>query len=293
MLMAVVGALLALLGSNAIAPARAAHRSAAKVCTNKIKRHGKVIRKRVACPDFALKTTRTPLTVQAGGAAGTRIIKVVPKHGFKKSVSISVSTLSGVTSALAASGGRSTTLTVTAALTASPRSTSITVTGRGGGKTHTLTLPVTITAPPLGSTRSYPYPLGTTGAVPDWKVRINSVNFSAWSLIAAANMFNDPPPAGWTDVLISMTMTYTGTGSSTTFLNADLALIGASNIGYKWYEHDCGVLPETDLTGDLDTIFTGGSATGYTCVQVPQSQVSTLVGFWEPDTGPLSWFALR
>lgn len=68
---------------------------------------------------------------------------------------------------------------------------------------------------PIGSVRTSPYPLHATAVGRNWKVRVNTVNFAAWPLVKAANSFNTNPSPGWTDVLISISLTFTGKGTQT------------------------------------------------------------------------------
>ncbi len=127
-------------------------------------------------------------------------------------------------------------------------------------------------------------------------MKINSVNFDAWPIIAGANMFNDPPAAGWSDVLLSLTMTYTGTSTGTPWLDNELQYVGAANTAYPQggFDHYCGVAPAPELS-DFNSVFPGGSVTGNVCFQIQTADASTLVGYWNTfnssTLGP--WFALR
>jgi len=150
--------------------------------------------------------------------------------------------------------------------------------------------------PPPGSTRSNPFPLGTAASVTGWTIKVNSVQFDAWPVVQAANLFNDPPASGWADVVVSLTMTYTGTSTGTPWLDNDLHYVGASNVSYplSGFDHYCGVPPSPDLL-DFDTVLPGGAVTGNVCFQVQTSDEPTLIGFWNglfsSSIGP--WFALR
>jgi hypothetical protein len=302
-----IALLVAFSGESAAMASSVARTASVKTCTKKVRLHGKVVKKRVKCkkrkpkpaPDFSLSASPASLTVQAGGTPQTTTITVVPANGFSSSsVTYTTSSVPGVKFDVASTGDSTSTLTATAAVTASPGSTTLTVTGSGSGKTHTVVVPLTITAPPVGSMRGNPFPLGTTATVPDWQFRINSVTFDAWPLIQAANLFNDPPAPGWEDVLISVTMTYTGAWSGaatgTPWLDfSSLEYVGSSNVAYTDYDlsHECGVPPDPWL-GDYDTVFPGGSVTGNECFQIEIGDAGSLEGFWD-SASPGPWFALR
>lgn len=148
--------------------------------------------------------------------------------------------------------------------------------------------------PAPGSARSAPLPLGTQATVANWKVTVNSVTFDDWAAVQAANEFNDPPPVGWSDVVISLTMVYNGSSTGTPWLDDDLNVVGASNVAYPDTAHDCGVPPSPSLL-DFNSVFPGGSVTGNLCIQVQTGDESSLVGYWnDPLGGGLGpWFALR
>jgi hypothetical protein len=148
--------------------------------------------------------------------------------------------------------------------------------------------------PAPGSVRAVPLPLVTQAAVANWKVTVNSVTFDDWSAIEAANEFNDPPPAGWSDVVISLTMVYTGSSTGTPWLDNDLNVVGASNVAYPDSAHDCGVPPSPSLL-DFNSVFPGGSVTGNVCIQVQTGDEASLVGYWNDPLGSGlgPWFALR
>jgi hypothetical protein len=154
--------------------------------------------------------------------------------------------------------------------------------------------PTPIAPPPALGTRTNPYPLGTSVTVPDWSIKVNSVMFDAWPQIEAANEFNDPPASGWEDVLVNVTMTYTGTSTGTPWLDFEMNYLGPSNVAYptSGFDHYCGVSPSPELT-DYNSVFTSGAVTGNTCFQIQTSDEAGLVGYWNNFGSVGPWFALR
>jgi hypothetical protein len=124
-----------------------------------------------------------------------------------------------------------------------------------------------------------------------WSVSVAAVNFDAWSVVSGANEFNDPPPAGYQDVMVTLAATYTGAGSDTAWLTLNnFAVVGASNVAVTT-EHYCGVLPNGIL--DIEDVFSGGHIQGNICWQVPAADVPSLVMYWDGGQSPGPWFALR
>lgn len=154
------------------------------------------------------------------------------------------------------------------------------------------------TLEPVG-TQADPVPRGTTVRVGDWDVTVSAaVNFNAWSVVKAANMFNTKPPAGWVDVLIPLKAVYRGTD------RGDLALIGNTTavLGtatlterQSFTDPTCGVIPKS-LGFGSPTVRPGGKLTGNICIVVEKSDVPTLVLLWAPDLFGMdnaTYFALR
>lgn len=150
--------------------------------------------------------------------------------------------------------------------------------------------------PAAQGTRTNPWPLGTTAGDSVWQIRVNSVDFDAWNdgVLTAANPFNDPPPAGWQNVLVNLTIGYTGTATVSFTFGFDIYLgtVGAGGVPYRSYnlQHDCGVAP-TPNTLDYDYLLTGATININECWQVPQTEVATLQLWY--DRWSNGFFALR
>jgi hypothetical protein len=147
-----------------------------------------------------------------------------------------------------------------------------------------------------GSTEKSPIPLGTSAPLPNgWTLTINSVNIDAGAIIAAANPNNVNPPAGFTDVLVSITATYTGTGTSFFQPGYTLRATGASKTVYTTFGSLCGIAPTPNLYVTQPQTSTGGTISGIAaCYFMPTYDASTLALFAEPPPTShpkVTWFA--
>jgi hypothetical protein len=148
--------------------------------------------------------------------------------------------------------------------------------------------------PAAVGTRSNPFPLGSSAHNSEWSIRVNGVNFDAWPPIAATNMFNDPPPSGYSDVMPNLGLQYLGAGSASVSFDlvVNLSAVGNAGIAYVPFDlqHDCGVLPEPNEL-DYTTVFSGATFNLNLCFQVPTSDAGSLeLHYGNSDVG---WFALR
>jgi hypothetical protein len=119
---------------------------------------------------------------------------------------------------------------------------------------------------------------------------------NATQMVLAANIFNKPPPAGSQDVMVAVSATYNGTGSSHLQSGYTLRAVGAANVAYTTFnEPTCGVMPEPNLDLNDPEVFSGGTVSGNAaCWVVPSSDVSSLVMFTAPFlTDTNVFFALR
>lgn len=145
------------------------------------------------------------------------------------------------------------------------------------------------TPSPAVGTRSNPFPVGTKASNSTWAVTVNSTNFDAWSVVQAANEFNDPPPSGSQDVMSNLTISYLGPGSTTlTDLITNLGTVGQSNVEFTSFGNDCGVLPSPREI-DFNTLFSGATIQLNLCWQVPSSDVPSLELVYNDQ----SWLALK
>jgi hypothetical protein len=129
-----------------------------------------------------------------------------------------------------------------------------------------------------------------------WTLKVTEFFPDATSLVLAANQFNDPPPAGFQFVMVSVSATWNGKGSSHLDSGYALRAVGASNVAYTTFSsHYCGVLPDPNLQLDDPQVFTGGTVSGHgACWVVRSSDVPSLVMFTSPFlVSKEVFFALR
>jgi hypothetical protein len=154
-----------------------------------------------ATPAFSVSASPTSLSVTQG-SSGTSTISTTVSGGFNSAISLSASGLpAGVTAgfnptSIAAPGGGSSTLTLSASSTATTGAATVTVTATGGGITHTVTIALTVNASGGTTTQL----LGNPG------FENGKTNFAPWVLTSThspieiiANSSTEPPHSGTFD----------------------------------------------------------------------------------------------
>lgn len=122
-------------------------------------------------------------------------------------------------------------------------------------------------------TRSNPAPFGAIARIDDWEVSIIDVNKDAEDLVAAENMFNDPPEEGRSFVMWTVEATYVGNESGTAWIDLSWKLVGSGGNSFSSGSGDsCGVLPD-DLDDGGET-FPGGVVVGNVCVSAETAQIA-------------------
>ena len=143
-----------------------------------------------------------------------------------------------------------------------------------------------VPAPVPGTTRQNPIPIGTAMDFPGdgWRIAVISTTPNATNQVLAKNRFNDPPRPGHQFFIARLQVTRLGS-TPEAFLGAgDISVVGSLNRAYQDFDRDawCGVIP--DELDEFREIFSGGNITGNLCWQVPSSEVSSLVLFYDPDS---------
>jgi hypothetical protein len=171
---------------------------------------------------------------------------------------------------------------------------------RRGHLQKTSSTPKTVTttkqSPPPGSSRANPVPLGKPGSLGNgWTVTITSVNTAATSAILAADPTNAAPADGLHYVMITVTATYTGPGSSHLTPSTSFRAVGASNVDHSTSNSFCGELPPPNLDLTNPLVFNGGTESGYAaCWMVGITDVASLEMYYQPLLSTTQvWFALR
>src|SRR5512141_467318 len=110
-------------------------------------------------------------------------------------------------------------------------------------------------------------PLGTAALAGTWEVTVTGkVNFDAWKVVKAENMFNDPAPKGMKMVLIPLAVTNRGDAPATMLGEMGYVVGDANGIEISDFDPSCGVIPK-----ELDaftTIRVGGTLKGNMCFVV-------------------------
>jgi RTX calcium-binding nonapeptide repeat (4 copies) len=161
--------------------------------------------------------------------------------------------------------------------------------------------PPTPPAPAIG-TRANPVPLGqlasiTAGLQAGWRLRINRSTPDATDLVLETFRGNRPPDPGDQYFLVSISVRYDGPGSARP--SAVLKVLGAMGDADSAYwlgpPHECGVLPEPQLTMlAYEPVATGTEVTGNVCFAVQRRDAASLLVYTKVDEGSLPvWFALR
>ena len=121
-------------------------------------------------------------------------------------------------------------------------------------------------------TRENPFALRTEFPLPDWLVRVDSVELDAWPQIRDENQFNDPPADGRQFVMFHVTVTYTGTETGHPAFGLSWSIVGSrGNTFGTSMDDSCGVIP--DALSDEGELFSGAVAEGNRCVSVASDQV--------------------
>ena len=188
-----------------------------------------------ATPSFTLSASPTSLSI-AQNASGSSTLTTTVSGGFNSAVSLSVAGLpTGVTASfnptsIAAPGNGSSTLTFAVASTATPGTSSITVSATGGGITHSATISLTITAAPA--------PTFAISASPSSLSVVQGNSAASTISTTVSNGFNavvslsaSGLPSGVTASFNPASIAAPGNGSSTLTLSVgSTAATGTSNI---------------------------------------------------------------
>lgn len=144
-----------------------------------------------------------------------------------------------------------------------------------------------------GSTRENPIPFGVAvETTSGWSFQVIDVVPNANAIVAAENMFNDPPKAGRQFFIIRVRATRTASPPrSASLLDLELDALGPSGVSFTGFGDDdnCGVYPGDFPLGD---IFPGGFIDGNVCYSVPITDVSQLQLVHSPFDEARTFFAL-
>ena len=119
-------------------------------------------------------------------------------------------------------------------------------------------------------TRENPSAIGDVLATRDWEVVVNSFTRNATDQVMAANMFNDPPPAGSQYALVNLTATYVGEGSGQA---SSISAAFVTDGGNVIRSYDNSAVTPDPLQGEL---YAGASASGNIDLAIPESESGLL-----------------
>ena len=140
-------------------------------------------------------------------------------------------------------------------------------------------------APVLGS-RDNPVPFGQAveilnGQIPYWVIVVSSTKPNATKEVLATHRTNDPPKPGNQFFMVELEAKYLGPESATFGQAFFVKTVGQSSVAYgDGYDltHTC-----TDVTDGIPDafpkraeLFTGGAVKGWTCWEVPVTEVDSL-----------------
>jgi hypothetical protein len=137
-------------------------------------------------------------------------------------------------------------------------------------------------------TRANPYPAGTTlsfteAGAPFYDVTVGAATLNANDIIAAANMFNEAPPAGTQFALLPLTVTYTGAETGTPWVDLTVEFVAADGTSHT--QSDVFVVGPAELI-ELNELYPGASGTGNVVINVPSADVEQ--GTWLLRVGFIS-----
>ena len=133
----------------------------------------------------------------------------------------------------------------------------------------------TTEAPLVGeSSLDSPIQLGAGVRAGSWRLRVSAITPDGTDEVMEENQFNDPPPEGNQFFIASLEATYTGTESSTFWVDMWLKSVGDSRVAYEGVAY-CGVIP--DDIDDSGETFPGGTITGNVCWSIQSTDAASLV----------------
>lgn len=128
-----------------------------------------------------------------------------------------------------------------------------------------------------------PIQLTSAGAV-QYDVTLGTVVLNANQLVAAANPYNDDPPAGFQYALVPVTVVYQGTETGTPWTDITLEFVSAAGTTHKSY--DVSVVEPAPTFTDINELYTGASGTGNIVVAIPTADAEA--GTWAVSGGAFS-----
>lgn len=121
-------------------------------------------------------------------------------------------------------------------------------------------------------TRDNPAPLGTTIEItefgePIYELTMGPAVLEANAAVLDANMFNEPPAAGFQYALVPVTVTYVGTETGTPWIDLSIEFVSAAGTTHTQGD-SLSVAPSPTLL-EINELYAGASGTGNVVILIP------------------------
>lgn len=132
----------------------------------------------------------------------------------------------------------------------------------------------------IGGTRDAPVPVGQVADIGgDWRLQVLDVIPDASAMMAANDEFFQPPPAGFTYMLVRVALGYFGTDDPKVGFEPDLAVLGTSSVTLD----DFCLSTVPDEVDFFNYLFSGGVVVGNACYIAPVDEAGSFVMYGKGD----------
>lgn len=130
-------------------------------------------------------------------------------------------------------------------------------------------------------TRESPAALGTTmettiAGAPQYEVTLGASTLDANALVAGANQFNEPAPAGFQFAVVPVTVTYRGAETGTPWVDLQIEFVSAA--GTTHTSADTLAVGPAPTMMDINELYPDASGTGNVVIAVPTADIEK--GTW-------------
>ena len=132
----------------------------------------------------------------------------------------------------------------------------------------------------IGGTRDAPVPVGQVADIGgDWRLQVLDVIPDAAAMMAANDEFFQPPPAGFTYMLVKVALGYFGTEDPKVGFEPDLEVLGNSSVTLD----DFCLSTVPDEVDFFNYVFSGGVVIGNACYIAPVGEAGSFVMYGKGD----------
>lgn len=130
-------------------------------------------------------------------------------------------------------------------------------------------------------TRDNPAPLGTTvvlseGGEDTYEITLGPATLNANEAVAAANQFNEAPPAGFQYAVLPVAVTYIGSETGTPWIDLTIEFVSAS--GTTHTQSDSLVVGPSPDIFEINELYPGASGSGNITIMIPTDNAEA--GTW-------------